>query len=50
MDASELASWTRFVAKGGIGKCTAVLDSDLMFLQVRDAKYLFVFGYTDGSV
>jgi len=41
LDANELARWTRFAAKGGIGKCTAVQDciaespEDLMFLQVR---------------
>jgi hypothetical protein len=41
MDAAELARWTRFAAKGGIGKCTAIGDcvaeaaQDLMFLKVR---------------
>jgi hypothetical protein len=41
MDAAELARWTRFAAKGGIGKCTATGDcvaeaaQDLMFLKVR---------------
>jgi hypothetical protein len=40
MDAAELARWTRFAAKGGIGKCTATRDcvaesaDDLMFLKV----------------
>ena len=40
MDASELGRWTRFAAKGGIGKCTAIQDcvaekaEDLMFLKV----------------
>ena len=40
MDASELGRWTRFAAKGGIGKCTALQDciaeqpEDLMFLKV----------------
>ena len=40
LDANDLARWTRFAAKGGIGKCTAVQDciaesqEDLMFLQV----------------
>ena len=40
MDATELARWTRFAAKGGIGKCTALCDcvaendGDLMFLKV----------------
>lgn len=41
MDPIELARWTRFAAKGGIGKCTAINDcvaessEDLMFLTVR---------------
>ena len=41
MDANELGRWTRFAAKGGIGKCTAAqdcvaeADDDLMFLKVR---------------
>ena len=26
MDANELGRWTRFAAKGGIGKCTALQD------------------------
>lgn len=40
MDASDLSRWTRFAAKGGIGKCTALQDcvaqgvEDLMFLKV----------------
>jgi hypothetical protein len=40
MDAGDLARWTRFAAKGGIGKCTATQDcvaegaEDLMFLKV----------------
>ena len=40
MEASDLARWTRFAAKGGIGKCTALQDcvaqgvEDLMFLKV----------------
>lgn len=40
MDAHELARWTRFAAKGGIGRCTAIVDciaqemgEDLMFLK-----------------
>jgi hypothetical protein len=38
MDAKDLARWTRFANKGGIGKCTALSDcvaqgnDDLMFL------------------
>jgi len=41
MEATDLARWTRFAAKGGIGKCTAIVDcvaentDDLMFLKVR---------------
>ena len=41
MDAANLARWTRFAAKGGIGRCVAVQDcvaesaEDLMFLKVR---------------
>lgn len=41
MDATDLARWTRFATKGGIGKCTAVHDcvaerlEDLMFLKAR---------------
>jgi hypothetical protein len=41
MEAQELARWTRFAAKGGIGKCTAIHDcvaespEDLMFLKVK---------------
>lgn len=40
MDAADLARWTRFAAKGGIGKCAATRDciaesaDDLMFLKV----------------
>ena len=40
LEAAELARWTRFAAKGGIGKCTATCDcvaestDDLMFLKV----------------
>ncbi|KAH0826343.1 hypothetical protein J3R83DRAFT_5298 [Lanmaoa asiatica] len=40
MDAHELARWTRFAAKGGIGRGTAIVDciaqemgEDLMFLK-----------------
>jgi hypothetical protein len=40
MDALELARWTRFAGKGGIGKCSAIVDciaqemgEDLMFLK-----------------
>lgn len=40
MAAQELARWTRFAAKGGVGRCTATVDcvareiGDLMFLKV----------------
>ncbi|KAG6859836.1 hypothetical protein C0995_003184 [Termitomyces sp. Mi166 len=46
MEAIDLARWTRFAAKGGIGKCTALVDcvaensDDLMFLK----------GYCEGVV
>lgn len=39
MAAQELARWTRFAAKGGVGRCTATVDcvareiGDLMFLK-----------------
>ena len=39
LEPAELARWTRFAAKGGIGKCTASCDcvaespDDLMFLK-----------------
>lgn len=40
MDAADLARWTRFATKGGIGRCQATSDcvaqgaDDLMFLKV----------------
>ncbi len=40
LEAAELARWTRFAAKGGIGKGIAICDcvaesaDDLMFLKV----------------
>ena len=49
LEASELARWTRFAAKGGIGKCTAICDcvaestDDLMFLKVLFFHLLFFF-------
>ncbi|KAJ7221749.1 hypothetical protein GGX14DRAFT_325319, partial [Mycena pura] len=64
MDAAELARWTRFAAKGGIGKCTATGDcvaeaaEDLMFLkndeivvlmQLPDEDTMFL-GYCEGIV
>ncbi|KAG1879974.1 hypothetical protein F4604DRAFT_1879897 [Suillus subluteus] len=39
MQLQELARWTRFAAKGGVGRCTATVDcvareiGDLMFLK-----------------
>ncbi len=49
MEPEQLVRWTRFAAKGGIGKCTAVNDyiaqhsDDLMFLQVRYWVLAFFF-------
>ena len=49
LEASELARWTRFAAKGGIGKCTAICDcvaestDDLMFLKVLFFSLTFFF-------
>jgi len=40
LEPADLARWTRFAAKGGIGKCVAQCDcvaessDDLMFLKV----------------
>ena len=48
MKVHELARWTRFAAKGGIGKCTAVQDcvalssDDLMFLKVRSLGVVLI--------
>ncbi|EJD50153.1 hypothetical protein AURDEDRAFT_18366, partial [Auricularia subglabra TFB-10046 SS5] len=63
MDAANLARWTRFAAKGGIGRCVAVHDcvaespEDLMFLTGdeivvlvqlnEDGRFL---GYCEGVV
>ena len=47
MDAVDLARWTRFAAKGGIGRCTAIQDciaespEDLMFLKARLTFFYF---------
>ena len=47
LEASELARWTRFAAKGGIGTCTATCDcvaestDDLMFLKVLFFAFFF---------
>ncbi|EIW75699.1 hypothetical protein CONPUDRAFT_27280, partial [Coniophora puteana RWD-64-598 SS2] len=38
MDAQELARWTRFATKGGIGACTA--DEDCVALNVGDLMFL----------
>ncbi|KAG6826478.1 hypothetical protein H0H92_015651 [Tricholoma furcatifolium] len=64
MEAIELARWTRFAAKGGIGKCTALYDcvaedsSDLMFLKGDEITVLMqlpnlankFLGYCEGVV
>lgn len=53
MDAAELARWTRFAAKGGIGKCTAVKDcvaksgDDLMFLKVGVDSTNYIYYHTE---
>ncbi|KDQ49613.1 hypothetical protein JAAARDRAFT_165497 [Jaapia argillacea MUCL 33604] len=64
MDATQLARWTRFAAKGGIGKCTATQDcvaesmEDLMFMkddeiivlmQLPDREGWYL-GYCEGVV
>jgi hypothetical protein len=54
MDAAELARWTRFAAKGGIGKCTAIQDcvaerpEDLMFLKDDEIIVLMQFPDQEG--
>ncbi|KAH7909429.1 hypothetical protein BJ138DRAFT_992524, partial [Hygrophoropsis aurantiaca] len=63
MDAADLARWTRFAAKGGIGTARAVVDcvasevGDLMFLKDDDITVLmqlpehgFYLGYCEGVV
>ncbi|TDL21252.1 hypothetical protein BD410DRAFT_695087, partial [Rickenella mellea] len=64
MDAAELSRWTRFAAKGGIGRCTAVQDcvaesgDDLMFLKEDEIIVLMhlpgdtgeYLGYCEGVV
>ncbi|CAL1697400.1 unnamed protein product [Somion occarium] len=64
MDANELGRWTRFAAKGGIGKCTALQDciaeqaDDLMFLKDDEITVLMqlpgqddlYLGYCEGVV
>ncbi|KAH8827630.1 hypothetical protein DL96DRAFT_1795512 [Flagelloscypha sp. PMI_526] len=61
MDATELARWTRFASKGGIGTCTAVEDciaetpEDLMFLKGDEIVVLFqeaesYLGFCEGVV
>ncbi|EPS95809.1 hypothetical protein FOMPIDRAFT_9545, partial [Fomitopsis schrenkii] len=64
MDATELSRWSRFAAKGGIGKCTALQDyvaeepEDLMFMkddeitvlmQLGDQEDVFL-GYCEGVI
>ncbi|KAJ3794439.1 hypothetical protein GGU11DRAFT_645478, partial [Lentinula aff. detonsa] len=54
MDAVELQRWTRFAAKGGIGKCTAIQDcvaessEDLMFLKDDEITVLMQIPESDG--
>ncbi|KAF8149384.1 hypothetical protein B0H34DRAFT_733556 [Crassisporium funariophilum] len=64
LEAAELARWTRFAAKGGIGRCTATCDcvaesaDDLMFLKDDEITVLlqlpdldgFYLGYCEGVV
>ncbi|KAJ7684601.1 hypothetical protein DFH06DRAFT_920293, partial [Mycena polygramma] len=63
MDAAELARWTRFAGKGGIGRCTAIGDcvaeaaQDLMFLKNDEIVVLMqlpeenlFLGYCEGIV
>ncbi|KIY70086.1 hypothetical protein CYLTODRAFT_321106, partial [Cylindrobasidium torrendii FP15055 ss-10] len=64
MDGAELARWTRFAGKGGIGKCTATADcvaenaEDLMFLKDDEITVLMqlpnppdtYLGYCEGVV
>ncbi|KAI6129345.1 hypothetical protein EDD16DRAFT_1435184, partial [Pisolithus croceorrhizus] len=64
MNAHDLARWTRFASKGGIGRCTAVVDcvaqemgEDLMFLKDDEITVLmqlpeegFYLGHCEGVV
>ncbi|KAI0344356.1 TBC-domain-containing protein [Trametopsis cervina] len=64
MDANELGRWTRFAAKGGVGRCVAVQDcvaeedEDLMFLKDDEIVVLMqlpsqddlYLGYCEGVV
>ncbi|GLB36933.1 putative protein with domain in Tre-2, BUB2p, and Cdc16p [Lyophyllum shimeji] len=64
MEAAELARWTRFAGKGGIGKCTAINDcvaenvDDLMFMKDDEITVLMqlphppgmYLGYCEGVV
>ncbi|KAF9470703.1 hypothetical protein BDN70DRAFT_659976 [Pholiota conissans] len=64
LEAAELARWTRFAGKGGIGKCIATCDcvaesaDDLMFLKDDEITVLlqlpdregFYLGYCEGVV
>lgn len=55
MDASELARWSRFAVKGGIGRCTASRDcvaqnpEDLMFLKDDEIVVLMQVSVSDGT-
>ncbi|KAF6745150.1 hypothetical protein DFP72DRAFT_786696, partial [Ephemerocybe angulata] len=52
MEPSDLARWTRFAMKGGIGRCVAICDcvaentDDLMFL--KDDEIVVLLQVTDG--
>ncbi|PFH46683.1 hypothetical protein AMATHDRAFT_95115, partial [Amanita thiersii Skay4041] len=54
MDPTDLARWTRFAVKGGIGKCTALCDcvaerdGDLMFLKHDEITVLMQLPDKDG--
>ncbi|KAL4080108.1 hypothetical protein V8B97DRAFT_695989 [Scleroderma yunnanense] len=64
MNAQDLARWTRFAGKGGIGRCTAIIDcvaeemgEDLMFLKDDQITVLmqlpeegFYLGHCEGVV
>ncbi|KAG1741600.1 hypothetical protein EDB19DRAFT_1703811, partial [Suillus lakei] len=63
MAAQELARWTRFAAKGGVGRCTATVDcvareiGDLMFLKDDEITVLmqlpeagYYLGFCEGVV
>lgn len=55
LEPADLARWTRFAAKGGIGKCVAQCDcvaessDDLMFLKVCIRTFLLLFASSLGT-